>query len=114
ALVFVAMTFVAGLIFFQSCYEEDAVPAMLATYRAGQGFGGTDEYEPIGADNSLVATGLPVSCLVNNPATVLGKGGNNDDIQPAWDAGQGSCEATFARAPYPGKTQYQHMRITAV
>jgi hypothetical protein len=44
----------------------------------------------------------------------LGKGGNNDDIQPAWDAGQGSCEATFARAPYPGKIEYQHLRIAAL
>jgi hypothetical protein len=114
ALVFVGMTSVAGLVFFQSCYPEDAVPAMLDAYRAGQGFGGTDEYEPIGADNSLVATGLPVSCLVSDPAIVLGEGGNNDDIQPAWDARQGSCEATFARAPYPGKTQYQHLRIAAI
>ena len=99
ALLFLAMTSLAGLVFFQSCYPEDAVPGMLDTYRAGQGFGGTDEYEPIGADNSLVATGLPVSCLVSDPATVLGKGGNNDDIQPAWDAGQGSCESTFAAVP---------------
>jgi hypothetical protein len=114
ALVFVAMTSVAGLIFFQICYPEDAVPAMLDAYRAGQGFGGTDEYEPIGADNSLVATGLPFSCLVSDPATVLGEGGNKDDIQPAWDAEQASCEATFARAPYPGKTQYQHLRIAAL
>ena len=107
------MTFVAGQVFYQACYPEDAVPGMLETYRAGQGFGGTDEYEPIGADNSQVATGLPVACLVSDPATVLGKGGNNDDIQPVWEAGQGSCEATFARAPYPGQTQYQHMRIAA-
>jgi hypothetical protein len=113
ALVFVGMTFVAGQVFYQVCYPEDAVPGMLEAYRAGQGFGGTDEYEPIGADNSQVATGLPVSCLVSDPATVLGKGGNNDDIQPVWDAGQGSCEATFGRAPYPGQTQYQHMRIAA-
>jgi hypothetical protein len=114
ALLFVAMTSVADQLFFQTCYPEDAVPAMLDAYRAGLGFSGTDEYEPIGADNSLVATGLPVSCLVSDPATVLGKGGNSDDIQPAWDAGQGTCEATFARAPYPGKTRYQHLRITAV
>jgi hypothetical protein len=113
ALVFVGMTLIAGRVFYQVCYREDAVPGMLETYRAGQGFGGTDEYEPIGADNSQVAMGLPASCLVSDPATVLGKGGNNDDIQPAWEAGQGSCEATFARAPYPGQTQCQHMRITA-
>jgi hypothetical protein len=112
-LIFAGMISVAGQVFFQPCYPEDAVPAMLDAYRAGQGFGGTDEYEPIGADNSLVAAGLPASCLVNDPATVLGKGGS-DDNPPQWNAGQGSCEATFAVVPYPGHTQYQHLRIAAI
>ena len=40
---------------------------MLEAYRAGQGFKGTDEYAPIGADNSLLATGLPQACLVSDP-----------------------------------------------
>jgi hypothetical protein len=113
AVVFMGMTSVAGKVFFQTCYTEDAVPAMLDAYRAGQGFGGTDEYEPIGADNSLVATGLPASCLTKDPATVLGNGGS-DDTPPQWDAGQHSCETTFSAAPYPGHTQYQHLRIAAV
>jgi hypothetical protein len=113
ALIFAGMISVAGQVFFQTCYPEDAVPAMLDTNRAGQGFGGTDEYEPIGADNSLVATGLPASCLVSDPATVLGNGGS-DDTPPQWNAGQGSCEATFPAAPYPGHTQYQHLRIAAI
>ncbi len=59
ALIFAGMISVANKFFFQLCYQEDAVPAMLDAYRAGQGFGGTDEYEPIGADNSLVAMGCP-------------------------------------------------------
>jgi hypothetical protein len=113
ALIFAGMISVANKFFFQLCYQEDAVPAMLDAYRAGQGFGGTDEYEPIGADNSLVAIGLPASCLVSNPATVLGSGGS-DDNPPQWNAGQGSCEATFAAVPYPGHSQYQHLRIAAV
>ncbi len=113
ALIFVAMTFVASLVFYQACYTEDAVPAMLGAYRAGLGFGGTDEYEPIGADNSLVATGLPLACLVNDPATVLGKGGD-DDNPPQWTSAQGSCQATFAAAPDQGGPQYQHLRIDAI
>jgi hypothetical protein len=113
ALIFAGMISVANKFFFQLCYQEDAVPAMLDAYRAGQGFGGTDEYEPIGADNSLVATGLPASCLTKDPATVLGNGGS-DDTPPQWDAGQHSCETTFSAAPYPGHTQYQHLRIAAV
>jgi hypothetical protein len=113
ASVFVAMTTVAGVVFFQTCYPEDAVPGMLDTYHSGQGFGGTDEYEPIGADNSLVATGLPAACLVRDPATVLGKGGS-DDVPPHWNATQGSCEAVFGAASNPGQTQYQHLHIATV
>ncbi len=108
-LLFAAMMSVAGLEFFQSCDDEDAVAGMLSAYRAGQGFGGTDEYEPIGADNSLVATGLPFSCLVSDPATVLGKGSGIPDVPPAWDANEGSCEATFA-----GRTSIEHLRVDAL
>ena len=113
-LLFVGMTTVAGMVFFQNCDEEDAVPGMLAAYGAGQGFGGTDEYEPIGADNSLVATGLPFSCLVSGPATALGKGSGTHDEPPEWDAGQGSCEATFEAAQYAGEPKFEHLRIDAV
>ena len=107
--VFAAMTTIAGLVFFQSCDDEDAVAGVLSAYRAGQGFGGADEYEPIGADNSLVATGLPFSCLVSDPATVLGRGSGTPDEPPAWDAGQDSCEATFT-----GQARIEHLRVDAV
>ena len=46
------MTLYAASAFFQSCDDEDAVSGMLDAYRAGQGFQGADEYEPIGADNA--------------------------------------------------------------
>ena len=110
--VFLAMTVFAGTAFFQSCDEEDAVPGMLDTYRTGQGFIGTGEYEPMGADNSLVATGLPAACLVADPSTVLGVADTEDSV-PIWDAGQGTCEATFAAAPNPGKPPSEHLRIPA-
>jgi hypothetical protein len=71
---------------------------MWSAYGAGQGFIGTYEYEPIGADNGLVATGLPGACLVSDPATVLGtlpNGPITDETAPAWNAGQNSCDATL-------------------
>jgi hypothetical protein len=92
------MTALASGYFFQSCDEEDAVPSMLDRYRSGQGFNGTGEYEPIGADNSLIATGLPDACLVSDPATELGvvpDGVQDDDAIPAWSTAQGSCGATM-------------------
>jgi hypothetical protein len=97
--VFLAMTSFARSNFFQECDDEDAVPGMLSVYRAGHGFIGTDEYEPIGADNYMVATGLPDACLVSDPATVLGAlpaSLDAEDIVPAWKAAQNSCDATLS------------------
>ncbi len=93
-----AWTAFADKQFFQSCYEEDTVPAMLAVYRANQGFLGTNEYEPIGADNSLLASGLPQACLAGDPAVVLGvvpADADPDEPVAVWNAGQGSCQATL-------------------
>lgn len=95
---FLAMTAVSAKWFFQSCDAEDAVAGMLEAYGAGQGFIGQGEYEPIGADNALVATGLPDACLVSDPFTVLGvlpAGVQADDAAPVWSAAQGSCKATM-------------------
>jgi hypothetical protein len=96
---FLAMTALAGGYFFQGCDDEDGIPGMVNTYRSGQGFIGTDEYEPIGADNSLLSTGLPDACLVSDPTTKLGivpEGVDPDNPTPAWNATQGSCEATMS------------------
>jgi len=114
--VFLAMTACADKLFFQSCGDEDAVPGMLDSYRSGHGFAGTDEYEPIGADNSLIATGLPAACMVSDPSTVLGvlpSGVDADEAVPVWTAAQGSCEATYPSAPNPGKPLHEHLRIAA-
>ena len=89
---------------------------MLDSYRSGHGFAGTDEYEPIGADNSLIATGLPAACMVSDPSTVLGvlpSGVDADEAVPVWTAAQGSCEATYPSAPNPGKPLHEHLRIAA-
>jgi hypothetical protein len=111
--LFVAMTVFASKNFSQGCEEEDAVPGMLSAYHAGQGFIGTNEYEPIGADNSLVATGLPLTCLVSDPATELGRKTDSEDDEDmlAWDATQHSCAAAFGAAAKPGA---EHLRIHAV
>jgi len=95
---FLAWTAFAEKQLFQSCYEEDTVPAMLAVYRSGQGFIGTNEYEPIGADNGLIARGLPAFCLAGDPAVVLGvvpADADPDEPVPVWESGQGSCDATL-------------------
>ena len=49
-----------GLLFFQPCDDEDAVAAQIAGFRQGQGTQGTDEYTPVGADNSAVQQHLPL------------------------------------------------------
>jgi hypothetical protein len=98
AALFLASAAMAGVFFFQNCDDEDAVQSMVNVYRAGAGFQGTDEYEPPGADNSLLASGLPAACLVSNPSTALGipADANAEDAVPTWNASQGSCQATFA------------------
>jgi len=58
---------------------------LLAAYRSGAGFEGMYEYEPPGADITLIATGLPDACLVSDPATELGKADPDDpDNNPTW------------------------------
>jgi hypothetical protein len=81
---------------------------MLNAYRAGQGFAGTYEYEPIGSDISLIAMNLPEACLVSDPAVALGKPDSDGNL--TWSAGQGTCLATFAVAPGSGP---EHLRIHA-
>ena len=109
---FLAASLFAGVSFFQPCDDEDCVPGMLSAYRAGTGFDGEEEYAPPGAENSLVATGLPAACLVTNPAIVLGR--MSADVILTWDATQGTCEATFPLTAYPGKARPEHLRIAAI
>jgi hypothetical protein len=85
---------VAGRTFFQVCDDQDAVAPMVRAWRDGDGFQGTDEYAPRGADNSIVAENLPGGCLVDNPGKELGVT-TADDQQPQWAADQKSCSATF-------------------
>ncbi|MGB7985823.1 MAG: hypothetical protein WCF54_11720, partial [Terracidiphilus sp.] len=111
--LFVGMTACADKFFYQSCDAEESVPGMLDAYRAGHGFLGTDEYEPIGSEFSLIPTGLPAACLVGDPNTALGKAPEAPDLPFTWDATQGSCQATYAWAPTPGQASHRHLRIVA-
>jgi hypothetical protein len=108
---FVVAAALAGVSLFQGCDSEDAVRGMVADYQSGAGFEGTDEYAPPGADNTLVATGLPAACLVTDPATVLGQG--DPDMTPEWSADQGTCDATFPFASGDVKATAQHLHIHA-
>jgi hypothetical protein len=106
---FAAATLVAGLNFFQPCDPEDAVWSMVATYRAGTGFEGTDEYTPPFADNSLMAMGLPAACLTTSPMTPLGQGAAGADLE--WSPDQGTCDPAFSPAPNQTKSNARHFRV---
>ena len=106
--VFLGASATAGLVFFQQCDVDDSVTGMMDTYEMGAGFEGSDEYAPPGADNSVVATGLPGACLVSDPSKVLGDG--DPDMTPLWTDAQGSCDATFAFS----KGTAEHLRMHAV
>ena len=98
AAIFLAMTVYADREYFQRCDAQDAVPGMLDSYRSGHDFQGTDEYEPIGSDNSLIATGLPAACLASDPNTALGvlpSDADPDNPIRVWNIAQNSCEATM-------------------
>jgi hypothetical protein len=83
----------AALFFFQYCDEEDEVANQFTIFHNGSGIEGTDEYAPAGADNSLVASGLPQACLVSDPDQQLGEA--DPDAAPVWYPEQGSCDDTF-------------------
>lgn len=109
--VFLVGTGAAAFSFFQVCDGEDAVAGMLNVYRAGRGFEGTDEYAPNGADNSLVAAGLPAACLASSATTPLGQIGPDGGLE--WSADQGSCLQTFKAAPEAQRREAEHVRINA-
>ena len=113
--VFLSAAAAAGSFFYQACYEEDAVPGMLEVFRSGIGFAGTDEYGPPGSDSSLVATGLPVACLVTDPGMTLGAPPTDENADPTvlvWNPTQKSCLATpFSPEPY--RIRPEDLRIFA-
>lgn len=109
--IFLSITAVTALVLHQPCDADDKVAGMLSAYRSGQGFQGTDEYAPPGADNTLMAIGLPDVCLTSNPAVVLAK--SEDGNIPAWDPANGHCDATYSWQRQKGHAAPEHLRLAA-
>jgi len=109
---FLGASVAADKLFFQVCDEEDNVLAMTEVYRTGAGFQGTAEYEPPGADDSLLAMDLPAACLVDDPTAELGvRAGDSDpESAPVWKPAQGSCEATLNWQP--GTPEHKRLLTT--
>jgi hypothetical protein len=112
AALFLGSTAVAAIYFFQPCDDEDAVAPMVKVYRSGAGFEGVYEYAPIGADNGLVATGLPDACLVTNPRVALGIL-DTPNANPDWWVEQHTCEATYSGTPPDAQANPEHLHISA-
>ena len=109
--VFLSGAGAAAFSFFQVCDDEDAVAGMLTVYRAGTGFQGTDEYAPRGADDSLLAMGLPIACLTASPTSSLGE--SSEETNPQWTPNQHTCLTTFPVAPESGATTAEDLRVDA-
>jgi hypothetical protein len=92
-LLIAAMAIGGGLRFFQPCDDEDAVAAQIADFRTGQGTQGTDEYTPVGADNSAVQQDLPLARVLVGAQDDSADSSKGDN--PDWRAGApGSIAAT--------------------
>jgi hypothetical protein len=113
ATLFLAAAATAGINFFQPCDEEDAIAPMVQVNRSGAGFQGTDEYAPVDADNSVVATGFPDACLVTDPEITLGIV-DTPGANPEWSIGQHSCDAIYSVTPKPAHAHPEHLHFVAV
>ena len=107
AAFFLGSTAIAGIYFFQPCDDEDAVAPMVQVDQSGAGFEGVYEYEPIGADDGVVATGLAGGCLVSNPHVTLGVL-DTQGANPDWWVEQRSCDAIFSFGP---ESNPEHLRL---
>jgi hypothetical protein len=85
AVLIVAMAVGGGLLFFQPCDDEDAVAAQITGFREGQGTQGTDEYTPMGADNSAVQQHLPLVRALSAAQDDTADSSKGDN--PEWRAG---------------------------
>jgi len=113
AAAFLGATVYASMNYFQACWTEDTVASVVASYRAGAGFEGMNEYEPPNSELEGIATGLPDACLVSDAKTVLGKPGE-DGANPAWGAQDGSCIAAFSwRGGQDTNPEHRTMSATA-
>ena len=108
---FAFTTAVTLYLFHQHCDIEDSVRGMLSAYRSAQGFQGSDEYAPPGADNSQVAFGLPDACLTSDPSVVLAS--SDDGNTPQWDPANSHCDATYSWLHGTNKAPQEHLHLSA-
>jgi hypothetical protein len=97
--IILALAIGGGWLFFQPCDDEDAVGAQVAAFRLGQGTQGTDEYTPVGADNSSIQQHLPLVRVLRGAQddTADSTAGDN----PAWRAGDpGTIAAKVEAKPW--------------
>ena len=108
-LFFLAATLFAAGNFFRDHVEFDDLSTILAKYDSGAGFIGTDEYTPPGADNSVVAIGLPDACLAADFDTELGIAATPESTS-VWRPEQGTCISTAAAQTHLP----EHLRISTI
>jgi hypothetical protein len=106
--LFLAASLFAARSFFQVCDDDDAVAGMMSVYATGAGFEGVDEYAPVGADDSLLVSGLPAACLTASLDAPLGTPSGQIGIAPVWTADNGACEAIIST----GKGRAEHLSYT--
>ena len=83
---------------------------MLAAYRSGQGFTAPMSTNPSARTIRCSPPACRRPAWSAIPATPLGKGSDDPDAPPIWDAAQGSCEATY---PTSQASQPEHLRVAA-
>jgi hypothetical protein len=92
---FAVCTVLGATHLFRVGVQYDDLATILGRQASGTGFIGTDEYAPLGADNSTVAMGLPDACLASDFDTELGVT-PEPGATPQWQPDQHSCMATAA------------------
>jgi len=113
AAVFLTLTVFATTHFFRDSKEDHDLANVLADFRSGKGFVGTDEYAPPGAENTLVALGLPDACLTDDFDDEQGVQPTPDD-NPIWRPEQHSCiSTTTATENWPEHLRYAINAIRA-
>lgn len=111
AALFAGETVWAAHYWFQPCRPEDTVAAMLNRYRTGAVLDDSDEFAPPDSDDDLLVLGLPDACLVSDPTVALGKAAADGTL--VWNAGQGTCEATYS-AQRSAASSVEHLLLRAV
>jgi hypothetical protein len=116
AVILCAALFLAGIVaeftFFQTFRAEYDFADLLSVLTSGSGVPGQIEYAPDGADNGLVAWGLPGACLTSQPLTALGAMTTVGII--VWKATQDSCEAVYEMEKGPAREGREHYGVKAV